>query len=673
MAIFMKITILITMQFLKSYFTPVAIILMQYLCNSAFAQTIPDSLVNKLNSASNDSLKTRALLDIGEAIEATQTEKSFSYYQQALLISKKIRNNHLLLSSLNDIGICYIELNKMDSAIGIFEQAILVARQMNDTLRVARIITNIGNVYLHKNDRIKAIDYYLQSARLWESCADKSNLAGLYSNISWLFTQQKEYDKAVEYGNKALALSKKTGDNYTTVNALLNLSGTYSNRGNFEKQFELLQEALPLAKKGEDLEQLASIYENLGDYYFQQERYQFSLSNYQEEYKYVSQMGNKYHLSTSFSKLALVYHKLKKNDTALNYILQAEKVADEVGARADLKEIYNTRAEIEQQAGNYKLASEYFSKTLVLSDSLFKAETSEKVAEIEAQYQNEKKQKEIIGLEKDKQIQSISLTQKSTLNYFLLTILAALLIVGFLGYRNFRHRQQLAKQQDALQQQRISELEKDKQLVAVDSMLKGQEEERSRLAKDLHDGLGGLLSGVKFSLSNMKDNLVITPDNMAVFERSLDMIDNSIKELRRVAHNMMPELLTKFGLDEALKEYCNTINATNLLSVKYQSMGMDTRLEKSIEIIIYRIIQELLNNIMKHAVARGAMVQLIKEDGRFSIIVEDNGKGFDTAQPKNNKGAGLINIQSRVDYLKGRLDIHSEAGKGTLVNIEFNI
>lgn len=136
---------------------------------------------------------------------------------------------------------------------------------------------------------------------------------------------------------------------------------------------------------------------------------------------------------------------------------------------------------------------------------------------------------------------------------------------------------------------------------------------------------------------------------------------------------MMPEMLTKFGLDEALKEYCHTVNATNLLSVKYQSLGMNERLEKSSEIIIYRIIQELLNNIMKHAGATEAMVQLIKEEGRFSIIVEDNGKGFDTALLKNNKGAGLTSIQSRVDYLKGRLDIHSEPGKGTLINIEFNI
>jgi len=216
-------------------------------------------------------------------------------------------------------------------------------------------------------------------------------------------------------------------------------------------------------------------------------------------------------------------------------------------------------------------------------------------------------------------------------------------------------------------------LEKDKQLTVVDAMLKGQEEERSRLAKDLHDGLGGLLSGVKYSLNNMKDNLIVTPDNMAVFERSLDMIDTSIKELRRVAHNMMPEILVKFGLDEALKEYTNSIDATKLLTVKYQSFGMKERIENSSEIIIYRIVQELLNNVLKHASASEVLVQLIREEDRLNVLVEDNGKGFDTMLLENNKGAGWTNVRSRADYLKGQLDIHSEIDKGTSVSIEFNI
>ena len=658
----------------RTLYCCITIVMMTFFWSPSLSgQDMPDSLQQKLVSAPNDSVKARTLLEIGEAIEATATEKSFDYYQQALAISRRIKNNRLVLSALNDIGVCYIELNKMDSAIATFELAIPVARELNDTLRVARITANIGNVHLHKKDRAMAIEYYLRAARIWETCADQNRLAALYSNIGWLLTEQKEYDKAIEYGNKAFDLATKLDDGYSAVNALLNLSGAYNDLNQFDKQFKVLQQALPLAMKGEDIEQINTVYDNLGGYYYQQGKYGESLANYLESQKYAQQMGNRYHLCEVCKKLARVYHRLDDPRMAFQFIKQAEQLAAEIGDRADLKEIYQARAEIEQAAGNYKTASDYFSKTLVLSDSLFKVATSEKVAEVEARYQNEKKQQSIIQLEKDKQIQSLSLKQKSTINYILIGSLAAVLISGFLGYRNVRHRQQLARQQDELQSQRIRELEKDRQLVAVDSLLKGQEEERSRLAKDLHDGLGGLLSGVKFSLTNMKDNLIVTPDNMAVFERSLDMIDTSIRELRRVAHNMMPEMLVNHGLDEALKEYCNSINATKLLSVRYQSFGMVTRIDSSKEIIIYRIIQELLNNVVKHAAASEALVQLIKEGSRLSIEVEDNGKGIDESILEKNKGAGWTNIRSRVDYLQGQLDIKSDQGKGTSVNIEINV
>ncbi len=641
-------------------------------CNSSYAQNIPDSLLHKLDNAQNDSIKARTILDIGEAIEAAYPEKSLAYYQQALGLSKQIKNNRLILSSTVDVGIAYIESNDLDKALAYLLTAIPVAKQVNDTGKIAAVLCNIGNVHLHKKDPVKAISYYLQATGLLEKTRDKTRLPALYANICSLLNDQKEFNRAIEYGNRASELAEQTDDYYAAADALINLSNSYGYLKNLQKQYTLLQKALPLAIKNNDPEQIATVYNNIGDYYYQEKQYQFSLNNYLECHSYVLQMGNKYHLCTSFSMLALLYNKLNQNDKALQYIIEAEKLADSVGARANTKEIYLTRAEIEEQRGNFKIAYDYLYKSSEIKDSLFKVETSEKVADIEARYQNEKKQKEILQLEKDKQIQNLSIRQKSTLNYFLFGSIAALLIVGFSGYRNFRHRQQLAKQREELHQQQIRELEKDKQLVAVDSMLKGQEEERSRLAKDLHDGLGGLLSGVKFSLSNMKDNLIITPDNMTVFERSLDMIDTSIKELRRVAHNMMPEMLVKFGLDEGLKEYCISINTTKLLQVKYQSLGMEERIDKSIEIIIYRIVQELLNNIIKHAAATDAFVQLIRDGARLNVVVEDNGKGFDT-NLTDNKGAGLENVRSRVDYLKGQLDIHSEPGKGTLVNIEFNI
>ncbi len=659
------------MSVLRLYFFSQLITIFVY--KNSYAQAEPDTLLNKLNNISNDSARVIALLEIGESIEATTPSKSFTYYQQALTLSKKIENDRCILSSMHDIGVCYIELNKLNSAIITFEQAIPFAKKLNDTVRIARLLANIGNVYLHKKDRLKGIDYYLQCIRLWETASDQKWLPLVYANINGLLNEQKEYYKALEYGNRGLALASKLGDENSIISALINLSETYNFLDKLEEQYKLLERALPLAKAKGSIEQLAAVYENFGDYYYQKKQYQQALLNYQQNHDYVLQMGNKYALSGSFSMLAQVYNKLNQNDKALENILQAERVAEEVGARADLKQIYLIRARLEQQLGNNKQAAEYFSRTLTLTDSLFKVETSEKVADVEAKYQNEKKQLEILHLEKNKKIQTLSIKQKSALNYFLFASVVALLIVGFLIYRNLRHRQRLAKQQDELQEQRIRELEKDKQLVAVESMLKGQEEERSRLAKDLHDGLGGLLSGVKFSLRNMKDNLIITPENMTVFERSLDMLDTSIKELRRVAHNMMPEILTKFGLDEALKEYCNTINATKLLTVKYQSLGMEARLDKSVEIIIYRIVQELLNNTMKHAAASDAFVQIIRENNRLNVVVEDNGKGFDTSLLEDNSGAGWTNIRSRMEYMKGQLDIHSERDKGTLVNIEFNV
>jgi signal transduction histidine kinase len=661
------------MQAMPIYFLRILLITSVFLCNYTFGQKVPDSLLSKLKTAPNDSAKAIILLQMGEIIESTVPDKSMELYKQALLSGEQAKNNHCIFLTYINIGNCYIELNKMDSAIADFEKAVAVARLLHDSVKVGRAVANTGNVYLHKNDRAKAMEYYLQAAKIWENSENQQYLPILYSNINALLEEQNEPTRGLEYANKAVAIAQKLGDTISLVDGLINLSVSYNHLEQYEKAFQVLEQALPLAKKNGDLYQLVTLCNNMADYYLEKKNFNAALVKCLEMYKYADQMGNQYFLSSANLMLAKVYYELKQPVKALTHIATAEKLANEVGERAELKSIYKVRGEIDEAMGNYKSSAIYFSRSLAISDSLFTAETSEKIAEAEAKYQNEKKAKEIIQLEKDKQIQLLSIKQKSNLNYFLIGSFAALIIVSFLSYRNLRNRHQLAKQQDELQQARISDLEKDKQLVAVDAMLKGQEEERSRLAKDLHDGLGGLLSGVKFSLSNMKDNLIIASDNMAVFERSLDMLDTSIKELRRVAHNMMPELLTKFGLGEALKEYTNSINATGLFRVNYQSIGMDARMEKTSEIIIYRIIQELLNNIMKHAAATEVMVQLVKEENRLSIMVEDNGKGFDTALLKDNNGAGLTSIHSRVDYLKGQLDIHSAQNKGTLINIEFNL
>ena len=211
--------------------------------------------------------------------------------------------------------------------------------------------------------------------------------------------------------------------------------------------------------------------------------------------------------------------------------------------------------------------------------------------------------------------------------------------------------------------------ETDKKLVAsLQENQKLVEVERSRLARDLHDGLGGLLSGVKLTLSSINGTSILPNKNAGIFTSAIHQLDHTIAEMRRVAHSMMPEALLKFGLNEAVQDFCDGINETNTVKMKYHQINFKEPLEKPTEVILYRIIQELSNNAIKHAAPKIIFIQITKHLQGISLVVEDDGKGFDITQTK--KGDGLQNVQSRIDYLKGNWDIKSEKDNGTSVNIE---
>jgi two-component system, NarL family, sensor kinase len=242
-----------------------------------------------------------------------------------------------------------------------------------------------------------------------------------------------------------------------------------------------------------------------------------------------------------------------------------------------------------------------------------------------------------------------------------------LVAIGLLTFQNQRQKRQEVKRQ---QQER----EKGKLLEATEAVLKGEEHERIRLARDLHDGLVGMLSGIKYSLHTIKNDLAATSQNRQAFERSMDMLDSSIKEMRRVAHDMMPEGLIRFGLNTALRDFCNDVTQRGALKISYQSIGMDAvLLDQTIAIVIYRIVQELVNNAVQHASATSAIVQIACSGRRLSLTVEDNGRGFDTRLLHDSKGLGWVNIGHRVEYLSGRCDVTSRPGEGTSVHLELEV
>ena len=167
----------------------------------------------------------------------------------------------------------------------------------------------------------------------------------------------------------------------------------------------------------------------------------------------------------------------------------------------------------------------------------------------------------------------------------------------------------------------------------------------------------------------MKGNMVLSADNVQAYERSLEMLDNSIHELRRVAHNLMPEALIKFGLTAALKDFCDFINSSKAVNVIFQVVGEDRRLPMAAEVVLYRVANELVNNALRHSSASEIMIQLNFDERALTMTVEDNGTGFDKSILEKTTGSGWPNIKSRIAYLKGLLDVETSPGNGTAVNI----
>ncbi len=646
----------------------------------AAQQTYADSLRNYIDTSQNKWEVTNNCMRLAEHLSATDTVQAEKYLQQGLAIAKMKDDNsnmghYYLLKGQKESNYSNFEKSKWlsDSSIYFFTKGIQKEKNLKEK---EKSILNLSSAFSLKASNLnslgnneEAINLYLKSLEEWEKTTVPEKYQGmavLTSNIGGIYLSLGNLDKVLEYDKKGLALMKKAqspdkkslerdiatfhmyiSDDYLKLNKR-DTADFYldSSKAAIEKLNEsglwqkyLSRKALLLSKAGHDEE---------------------ALSFYKRALTYAEINGNKSSQASIKKNIGDKLILLNRLAEGRGYLDAAWKQADSLKQIASKGGYYLSYLNLESKSGNYKKAFEYSELLRKLNDSLNNKEMTGKVAEIEKKYDTEKKENKII-------LQQAEIKQKNTLNYLSGGSAAAILLLSFIGYRNYSNKKKV-------QQLRITELETEKQLSATEAVLKGEEQERTRLAKDLHDGLGGMLSGIKYSFNNMKENLILTPDTAQAFSRSMDMLDNSIKEMRRVAHNMMPESLIRYGLDKTLQDYTAEINKSGMINVAYQSMGMENKtVDNTTAITIYRIVQELLNNVTKHAGAKQVLVQLLAQGNKLVVNVEDDGKGFNTAIIESVDGIGWKNIKSRVDFLKGILDVQSSDGKGTAVNMEFNI
>ena len=229
-------------------------------------------------------------------------------------------------------------------------------------------------------------------------------------------------------------------------------------------------------------------------------------------------------------------------------------------------------------------------------------------------------------------------------------------------------KQRLTQQATEIQQQRISQLEKEKKILNMAGMIEGQEAERIRIAKDLHDGLGGLLTTIKTQVSNIQRD-IDQLENLKPYEKANAMIDDACNEVRRISQNLMPDILRLEGLHGAVDAIADQIKDTHGLQVEFISQIEGLKLNEVKELFVFRIVQELTNNIIKHANATTIKLNMLISDGLLHVMVEDDGVGFDSNHKQNTNGIGLKSVASRVNYLNGKLTIESAPRNGTRTNI----
>ncbi len=636
-----------------------------------------DSMRNLLADKSLDnSSRMEILLQLGWDMTFFNTDSARLYLKEHIHLAQSSKDEILKGSGLAYMGSSYFKDDKLDSALYYYQLA--ESHFLKDTSRDGRenVIVNrmsMGTLALQQNRYEEALRYYFKVIDYFESSdsEDWPNLLTAYANVGLVYNDMQQFDKALEYHSKALNISEKYPiDVAKQAQVQMFVAIDLLNLKKFDQSLVALDRAERMVQQLNSPYLFASFYALRARFYNDVQDYQKAILASRKALGYARAGGQDFETANILFQLGRSYFKLGNYSTCLQHFLPGLSLSRRLNDKTRERNSLNFIAQAYYELRNYKSAAAYFKAYSTLSDSIHKSEIQKKINEIDSRYQNKQKADSILVLKKTSQIQELALHKKESRNLFVILGAACLLLISMLFYRNLRSKHHLLKQSEAIHSQQIQQLEKERQLLAAQSLMKGQEQERSRLAKDLHDGVGGLLSGVKLSLSTMKGNVFLSEDNAMAVTTIIDQLDSSITELRRVSHNMMPEALIKYGLKEALQNYCESLDRSGAFKVRLQTYGLEERLEQDLEIILYRIVQELLNNAIKHAAATLVLIQLLREEDRFTLTVEDDGKGFDINSPDYKSGAGLENVRARVSYLNGLVDINTKPGEGTSITVE---
>ncbi len=570
-----------------------------------------------------------------------------------------------------------LENNQIDSLNNIIHN--LYKDTLNTSIQTkARLFLLFGRYYDKKNKEEIAANYLTKAEKIYSQLKDSENLAKVNINKFLLFKSREKLntDKESEIYLKRFydyALIKK--DTNKLKDAYMGYAMLHLNEKGFKKSLDFYDKAMLFSKKLKDTLSLAKIYSNKGLIFstFTQKQdsafyfYKKALSLFKLLEKNNRVFGTTLNLGISY----LYENKPKK---ALNYFYQADSIPIKDHKNNSKRMLYNFMANTYEQTKNYKKAYEYLNKYTAFKDSVDIKAQNVAISDIQTKYETAEKEKEILKL------QATKAKQQNFLIIFGLAFFGSLLIGAF-AYLNLKKKKdlaeksrKLAEQNQKLEHQKVKSIVKEQELKVLDAVMQGQDKERKRIAEDLHDNLGSKLALLKFKFDSMEIAIQHNKQLVTNFTHTSKLLDDTYQTVRSMSHSQN-EREIKHGLVYLVKELAANISDSNTLDISIESFGFEKDLEQSIELMIFRTIQELITNIIKYANAKQITIDLNLFDDALNVMVTDDGKGFDTKtlNNKTNNGMGLKAIKTRIENLNGHLEIDSSIGIGTSITMEIPV
>ena len=521
-----------------------------------------------------------------------------------------------------------------------------------------------------KNKHFLAYENYIKSLSIYKEIKNKDSIALCSLELFELIQSQNNLNEnAKPYLDNYHNFALEKEDSLMLLKANNNYASYFWNPDFPDETREYYNKSLLLTQKKGFEKYRVSIYSNLA--YLYSEKYSDSAKYYFDKTLNLIDKKNNNQLLGTYINYANFFQKQKKYNQAILQLKKAEEIEASAYQLKYNKIIYGKFANSYKEIGDFENAYKYYEKYNITRDSLNNTAQNIAISDLDKKYETAEKENKILQLEKE----NLETEAKRIKNRnFLIASILLLILVGTIAVqslKNSKRKRKLAEQDAELETQKNITFLKEQELITINAMVDGQEKERKRIAEDLHDNLGSVLATLKLHFENLKINRERKKINQEeLFDKTENLIDEAYLKVRSIAHAKNAGVIAKQGLLLAIQMMAEKISSADKIKIDVIDFGLDKRLENNIELTVFRIIQELITNIIKHANAKNATINISLYDQNLNIIIEDDGIGFEIKKVNLKDGMGISSIKTRVEHLKGTFEVDSSLGNGSSIIID---